>query len=308
MISNTVNLKQQHSDRFHGTLQALFAVMLFSLTVPFTQLALADFQAAFIASSRALIAGLLAWMIIYKHGWKMPAARVIPWLLLAGSGVVLGFPYFLSLSLTQATAADMGVVLAGLPLTTALMGAWIQHERHGPGFWLAAISGGLLLASYVLLNTGGPAVFDSGHLGLLLATLLMGGIGYSAGAKAATLISGPAAGWQTICWTLLLYLPVSAFWWGNSWADQAASTGPIANTSILALLYLILISQLWGFKFWYQALAAHGVGRISQLQLLQPFFTLLFISLLLQQSIGWLQLLFCCLIVFCVWLSQTIRR
>ena len=175
MISNTVNLKQQHSDRFHGTLQALFAVMLFSLTVPFTQLALADFQAAFIASSRALIAGLLAWMIIYKHGWKMPAARVIPWLLLAGSGVVLGFPYFLSLSLTQATAADMGVVLAGLPLTTALMGAWIQHERHGPGFWLAAISGGLLLASYVLLNMGGSADFDSDQLGLLLATLLMGG-------------------------------------------------------------------------------------------------------------------------------------
>ena len=290
-------IRQSSPTLLYSSSQALFAVLLFSLTVPMTQLALADFSAEFIASSRALVAGLLAWLVIQHHGWKAPEAQVWPWLLLAGTGVVLGFPYLLSVSLTQVPTADVGVVLAGLPLTTSLLGAWLHQERHNLTFWLLAISGFVLLALYVVLSLGELPTFSGHHLLLLAATLVMGGIGYSAGARAAKMIGG----WQTICWTLLLYLPLSALLWGISWGYQAPTfQQPVTGESLLSLAYLILISQLWGFKFWYQALASHGVGRISQLQLLQPFFTLFFISVLLQQAIGWLQLVFCLLIVLCV--------
>lgn len=37
---------------------------------------------------------------------------------------------------------------------------------------------------------------------------------------------------------------------------------------ILGLVYLAVISQWWGFRFWYQAMAEAGAGRISQIQLL----------------------------------------
>jgi len=281
--------------------QALFAVMLFSLTVPMSQMALAAFSPEFIASSRGIIAGVIAWFVVNINGWSFPPLKAIPWLLLAGVGVVLGFPYILSISLTHVPAADMGVVLAGLPLMTSLFASLIHGERHSWKFWSLSLLGCALLALYVMTNLGQLPQFHPEHIGLLVLTLILGGIGYSAGAKAAKMIGG----WQTICWTLVLYLPLSALAWGYSWGLEAEQLNqPLDWQPLLALLYLALFSQLWGFNFWYQALAQAGVGRISQLQLLQPFFTLAFISLMLQQSITWQQVLFSVLIVATVMASM----
>jgi len=130
---------------FNAIHQALFAVMLFALTIPMTQIALSSFSAEFIAASRAVIAGLVAWVVIVINDWQRPPLRALPWLLLAGIGVVLGFPYLLSLSLTRIPAADMGVVLAGLPLVTSLLATLLQGERHPPRFWFFSVAGcGLL--------------------------------------------------------------------------------------------------------------------------------------------------------------------
>jgi drug/metabolite transporter (DMT)-like permease len=52
----------------------------------------------------------------------------------------------------------------------------------------------------------------------------------------------------------------------------------------MALAFLALITQFGAFWFWYRALAS-GVSRTSQLQLLQPFLTLLLASVLLGESI-----------------------
>jgi drug/metabolite transporter (DMT)-like permease len=285
--------------------QALFAVVLFSLTVPATQMALTAFSPEFIAASRAMIAGVLAWFVVNISGWNFPERRVIPWLLLAGVGVIAGFPYALSISLTHIPAADMGVVLAGLPLVTSLLASIMHGERNGIQFWALSALGCGLLGLYVVTNLGQLPQFEVQHLGLLLLTLLLGGIGYSAGAKAAKIIGG----WQTICWTLVIYLPLSALAWGYSWALEAEQLRrPVDWQPFAALMYLALFSQLWGFKFWYQALAQAGVGRISQLQLLQPFFTLAFISLILQQSITIVQIVFCLLIVLTVMASMRVTR
>ncbi|MCB2387428.1 DMT family transporter [Thalassolituus alkanivorans] len=282
---------------FSAVHQALFAVMLFALTIPMTQIALGSFSAEFIAASRAVIAGLTAWVVIVINGWKRPPLQALPWLLLAGVGVVLGFPYLLSLSLTRIPAADMGVVLAGLPLVTSLLATLLQGERHPPRFWFFSVVGCSLLAGYVITTIGALPAFAPQHLLTLIATLLFGGLGYSAGAKAAAMIGG----WQTICWMVVLYLPLSALVWGSLWATEAAhSNQQDIVKSMLALLYLGLISQLWGFRFWYRSLATAGVAKISQLQLLQPFFTLAFISLMLRDSITVAQLFFCALIVLMV--------
>ena len=66
------------------------------------------------------------------------------------------------------------------------------------------------------------------------------------------------------------------------------------------LLYLAVISQWWGFRFWYQAMAEAGAGRISQIQLLQPFFTLLFAVIFLGESFDVEQGLFALLIVLAI--------
>jgi len=67
-------------------------------------------------------------------------------------------------------------------------------------------------------------------------------------------------------------LPVSLV--GTLWLmpDDFAA---VPSFAWLGLLYLALISQLFGFFFWYKGLVLGGIARVSQTQLLQPFFSII---------------------------------
>jgi drug/metabolite transporter (DMT)-like permease len=303
MASNTL---PSQSSQLSGAAKGLFAVVLFAMTVPMTKLALPFFSPELIASSRAFIAGLLALTVIIANGWSLPNKSTLAWLLLAGTGVVIGFPYLLSYSLVNLSAANMGVVLAGLPLMTSVFAVVIMKERNGLRFWISSGFGGLLLLAY-FLNGASSSGWDLRTFGVLFLVLMFGGLGYSAGAKAAKSIGG----WQTICWMLALYLPLSSISIGYHAGDEAfiSNITQAFNSSeqqhelwvsIAGLLYLAVISQWWGFRFWYQAMAEVGAGRISQIQLLQPFFTLLFAVLFLTEVFEVSQLIFAGLIVLAI--------
>lgn len=304
-----------------GAAKGLFAVVLFAMTVPMTKLALPFFSAELIASSRAFIAGLLALAMVIMNNWQLPDKKTLGWLLLGGTGVVVGFPYLLSYSLINLSAANMGVVLAGLPLMTSLFAVVIMAERHGQGFWMSSTFGAGLLAVYFLNGAlyGETAEGSSGWgletLGILSLVLMFGGLGYSAGAKAAKSIGG----WQTICWMLVLYLPLSSISMGYYAGNEVfinsftqAMNDPSQQyklwVSIAGVLYLAVISQWWGFRFWYQAMAEAGAGRISQIQLLQPFFTLLFAVIFLAESFAFEQGLFALLIVLAICSALRAKR
>lgn len=303
---NTPNNLSSQPLYFSGAAKGLFAVVLFAMTVPMTKLALPFFSAELIASSRAFIAGLLALTVIIANGWSLPDKKTLAWLALAGTGVVVGFPYLLSYSLINLSAANMGVVLAGLPLMTSVFAVFIMKERNGLRFWVSSGFGGLLLLVY-FLNGASSSGWDLQTLSILFLVLLFGGLGYSAGAKAAKSIGG----WQTICWMLVLYLPLSSISIGYHTGSEAfinnmfqAMNDPGQQgelwISIAGLLYLAVVSQWWGFRFWYQAMAEAGAGRISQIQLLQPFFTLLFAVIFLSEVFEISQLIFAGLIVLAI--------
>ena len=306
--SNSISSNQAPSQSMHlsGAAKGLFAVVLFAMTVPMTKLALPFFSPELIAASRAFIAGLLALAVININGWSLPDKKTLTWLALAGAGVVVGFPYLLSYSLVNLSAANMGVVLAGLPLMTSLFAVVIMGERNGLRFWISSGLGALLLLAY-FLNGAASAGWGLQTLGILSLVLMFGGLGYSAGAKAAKSIGG----WQTICWMLALYLPISSIAIGYYAGNEAfitsvtqAMNDPLQQhdlwVSIAGLLYLAVISQWWGFRFWYQAMAEAGAGRISQIQLLQPFFTLIFAVIFLAESFAFEQGLFALLIVLAI--------
>lgn len=297
---------QTSNTRTCGIAKGLFAVVIFAMTVPMTKLALPFFSPELIASARAFIAGLLALWVIIANGWSLPERKTLAWVALAGLGVVIAFPYLLSYSLVSLSAANMGVVLAGLPLMTSLFAALIMHERHSRGFWISSAFGAGLLAAY-FLNGAASSGWSIETLGILLLVLMFGGFGYSAGAKAAKDIGG----WQTICWMLAMYLPISSISMGYFAGNEefVLSVIHIIDTpelhhdftvSIIAVLYLAILSQWWGFRYWYQAMAEAGAGRISQIQLLQPFFTLLFAVIFLAESFEIEQGLFALLIVLAI--------
>ncbi len=292
-----------------GVMKGIFAVVLFALTVPMTKMALPLFSPELIAASRATFAGLLALIVININGWTLPHKKTLVWLVLAGTGIVIGFPYLLSYSLINLSAANMGIVLAGLPIITSVCAALIMGERYTLRFWLSSGVGAGLLAVY-FINGSQYSGWDLKTLGILIAVLAFGGLGYSAGAKAAKSIGG----WQTICWILVLYLPFSAISFGYYAGDEIfiieftqAMNNPEAQyrfwLPILGLVYLAVISQWWGFRFWYQAMAEAGAGRISQIQLLQPFFTLFFAAVFLTEVLEIEHLIFAGLIALAVFTS-----
>jgi drug/metabolite transporter (DMT)-like permease len=59
-----------------------------------------------------------------------------------------------------------------------------------------------------------------------------------------------------------------------------------------------------GFFFWYEGLAIGGIARVSQVQLMQPFCTLVAASILLGDSLTWMNIVFAILVVSTVILGK----
>ena len=274
VMANKTTLKL--SPKNIGLIKGVVAVIMFSLTVPMTQIALTGFSPEAIAAFRVLLAGIFSLTLISKLSARTPTLKETFGLLIAGLGICIGFPYGISLALQQTSAAEMGVALAALPLLTAILAVFVAKERHNIGFWLSAFAGFGVLAHFFSNGLSVALPFS------LLVTLISAAAGYAIGAKVAQTLGG----WQTICWMMILYLPVSAFAFGYnatlefSWNLEAG----------LALIYLAFISQWLGFHFWYDGMAKAGIGKVSQLQLLQPFLTLIFVALMLGEALAWSQL------------------
>jgi len=270
---NTLNPSQPTLwQSYGGLINALIAVMLFSLTVPMTQLALTVFPPELVALLRSLLAGVGSLFMVMALGWRLPEKSELKGLLLGGAAVTLIFPYTLSLALGQWSASNMGVVLAAIPLITALAGTLLFNERHPKLFWLSALLGAAILMFFAYTQSSGHFHYS------VLIMLVAAGVGYGYGGNVAKTLGG----WQTICWMCVLYVPVSALGLVSFVTQDSFSWDlPWSLNGILAMLYLALVSQWLGFHFWYDAMAKVGIGRAGQVQLLQPFFTLLFCAPLL---------------------------
>jgi drug/metabolite transporter (DMT)-like permease len=92
-------------------------------------------------------------------------------------------------------------------------------------------------------------------------------------------------GQQVISWALVLSTPlllplVAAIAW-----PQAAAIAHASARAWLALAYLSAFSMFFGMLLWYRGMARAGVARVGQVQLLQPFLTLLAAALTLGEPL-----------------------
>ena len=109
-----------------GLLLGLIAVALFSLTLPFTRLAVAELDPTFVALGRALVAACLAGLWLWQQ--RAPLPRREQWLPLAlvSLGCVLGFPWLTSIAMRSLPASHGGA--AGAPARRQGHG-----QRRDPG-------------------------------------------------------------------------------------------------------------------------------------------------------------------------------
>ena len=215
-------------------------------------------------------------------------------LTVVAAGVVIGFPVFSSLSMQSLPASHGGVVLGILPLATAAVSRIVSDERPSIGFWLIAGVGSVLVVSYSLFQGGGT--FPAGDLSLFAATI-SAAFGYAVGGK----LSKQLGGWQVICWALVISLPFTLI---PALAFTPSDLHSLNWSVVLSFAYLALISQLVGFFIWYKAMAIGGVARVSQVQLLQPFITLIASAWLLFETVEYHTYLFAVAIVVLVTIGK----
>lgn len=250
-----------------GYLLGLLGVALFALTIPMTRLASGSTAAPqlspwFVAFGRAAFAGALAavYLVAVRAPWPTPAQ----WRALAvtAAGVVFGFPLFMGLAVVRVDAVHASVVTGILPLVTAAMGAWLLKQPQRPLFWCFAWGGFALVVAFAWWR-GGAALQPAD--GLLALALCLGALGYVWGAR----LSATMRPEHVISWVLVSTLPITVPVTGWAWPDA-----PVRASSWLGFAYVALFSMWLGFFAWYRALSLGGTVRISQVQLLQPFLSI----------------------------------
>lgn len=252
----------------------LAGVLMFALSIPMTRLAGGPADAPqlppdFVAIGRAAVAGLLsaAWLLLSRA--RRPSRGQWPLLAVGAAGVVFGFPWFSGWAVRHVEAVHASVVNGFLPLATAAVGALWLRQRPPLAFWACALLGCALVLAFAVVQGGGrlqPAD------GLLLAAVASAAIGYVGGAR---LAAQGMPGEQVICWMLVLCLPLTLPWTvaiGVREADALAAARPAAWGGFA---YVALVSMWLGFFAWYRGLALGGTLRVSQVQLVQPFASML---------------------------------
>jgi len=263
-------------QRANGWINGFVGVLIFSGSLPATRAAVAGFDPLFLTVARASIAGLLALALLCLFRQERPERRDLRSLLVVALGVVVGFPLLTALALRQITSAHSIMFIGLLPLATAIFGVLCAGERPRFSFWLFSALGTMLVTGFALSH-GFSAEPESDLL--MLAAIIICGLGYAEGAKLARRLGG----WQVISWALVLSLPLMLFLTAFTFPpDLEEVRGP----AWVGLAYVSVFSMLVGFIFWYRGLAQGGIAAVGQLQLLQPFFGLAMAGLLLGEVVS----------------------
>lgn len=293
-MSTTASDAAPRSNESRGLLLAFAGVLIFSLTLPVTRIAVAELTPWFITVARAALAGVLALVTI--GALRLPKPASYEWwpLALSALGIVYGFPLFMAWALQYVPASHGAVVSGLLPLATAVAGAFVQRHRPSMGFWLCAVAGSAIIVAFALVKGAGH--FQAGDLLMLLAVITCA-IGYAYGGN----LSRTLGGLGSISWALVITLPfnLALTWW--LWPTES---GNVSTKSWLSLVWLGVMSMYLGFVPWYRGLALAGVARASQVQLLQLFLALGFAALLVGERVGWQEVVFGALVAITVFVGR----
>lgn len=258
-----------------GYVFGLLGVLIFAFTLPMSRVAVSELDPVLVGLGRAVIAALPAALALLFTRSRLPTRAEWSPLLRSALGVVVAWPMASTLAMQSVPSAHGAVVNGLLPLSTAAFAVWLGGERHSRAFWFWAAAGALLVVGFALRE--GQGTLQAGDLWLLLAVVL-GGMGYAEGARAARTLGG----WRTICWALVvsapfLIVPVMTL---------AARVPQWPSAPVVqAVIYLALGSMFTGFFFWYRGLAAGGIARVGQVQLVQPFLTVMAAALMFGESV-----------------------
>jgi drug/metabolite transporter (DMT)-like permease len=286
-----------------GLLWGLLGVTLFAATLPMTKLAvgttsLPQLSPWFVTFGRAAVAGLLSVLYLLwqrsRGTLNIPTRAEWPLVAMTAFGVIVGFPLFLALALRYVPSTHGAVVTALLPLSTAVLGAFWFKQRPSNGFWACAVIGSGLVLAFMIWRAGG-IYLGAANIYLIIA-MTTGAFGYIGGARLTPRLGSE----QVICWVLVSCLPITV---PLALIFAPAQPAAIAAMSWVGFVYVALFSMWIGFFAWYRALAL-GAVRVSQVQLVQPFLSLLFAVPLVGERLDIMTLFFAIAVIATVYVGK----
>jgi len=290
----------------YGFLLGFIGVLIFSLTLPITRhLTQIDFTSLEIGFGRGFLAGIASVLILlFKGQFKtenLPSKTDLRKLIIAAIGVVFAFPIFTAIAMQTIPAGNGGIVLAAVPLSTAIFAGLLSEENPTTKFWGIAVIGFITVIVFRLLtNDLGITNIGFGDFALLVCVVI-GGMGYAQGG----ILGKTMSGWKVICWALVISLPlVIPLTLLNFDVTHLIQVANDSFVSILLFAFLCLFNNLIGFFFFYEGLGIGGVARVSQVDLFRPFFTFFFSVVFLGETMTFLAIFFLFLIIGIVYLSK----
>ncbi|WP_234969847.1 MULTISPECIES: DMT family transporter [Alicyclobacillus] len=297
-MKGELNLRKNAETQ--GFVYGFLGVLGFSLTLPASREAVPFFGPIIIGFGRALIAAVIALTVLLVRNETRPSRNQLVSLALVGLGAIIAFPYLSAWAMDRLPASHGAVILALLPLATAGAATLRNGERPSIGFWVAGVVGAATVLGYAVVS--GLGRLQPADLALVLADIILA-FSYAEGGRLATTLGG----WQVIAWALVitapfLIIPVSI--------SISSSFLRIPAIPWLSLMYLGIGSQFLAFVAWYTGLSMGGVARVSQIQYLQPFLTILFSAVLLREKITVATIVATMIAVFVVIMGKraTVRR
>jgi drug/metabolite transporter (DMT)-like permease len=129
-----LKLKMPCNPEFQGLIYGLFGILIFSLTLPATRMAVSVFDPIFVGLGRSIGAAALSLILLIITRQTMPPKRYLPNFCVVIAGVIIGFPLLSAIAMQDAPACHGAVIVGLLPLFTALGGVWRAGERPSVKF------------------------------------------------------------------------------------------------------------------------------------------------------------------------------
>jgi drug/metabolite transporter (DMT)-like permease len=288
-----MNQRQSNSD-VEGLIYGSIGIVVFSLTLPATRIAVVDLDPVFVGLGRAIVAAILALTLLLITRQPLPPRQDFPRYCIVVTGVIVGFPLLSAIAMRGAPASQGAVITGLLPLSTALFGVWRAGERPSRQFWIFAIAGSALVLVFALISGAGSIrLTDIALFGAVVTASL----GYVEGA----ILAKKSGAWQVICWALVLSVPVLL---PIVWQHAPRSIWAVSSNAWWAFLYVSVFSMFLGFFAWYRGLAVGGIARIGQMQLLQPFLTIAASAIFVGESLSITTIGFAVATIICVGLGR----
>lgn len=274
---------------FAGVMLLLVLTIVWGANWPVNKIALLEIP---IFTFRAIVAFAAAGAVLLLaraagHSLYVPQDQR-RWLVLVALLNITGWMYFSALALTLIPSGHTAVIANTMPLWAFLIAIPVLKERPHAVHWLGlalGISRVLLLASKEFDGIGDAPAGT--------AAVLAGAICFAAGT-----VMQKRAPWRMPMLTVIGW----QFLIGGVPLAIAATTDigqlkPVSAAAVAAVLYTILVGMAFGYWAWLKIVAMVPAGVASLTTLAIPAVSLAAGALLLDESVGWIEIAALALVV-----------